>query len=299
MDGATHLVTTAALMVLAATFACVAAPRATAQTVPFIDTEDATLSDVDIGDGAVHPIVSFDVRNGDYARGAYDDDDAGLGRVPVHVAIGGAAVLTRRADGEGTLFLVGQSSNGFHAPRSDERTRPRSWYESNTIVGLAWRPVDGLSAAGAYAIKASPNGVAGTTHEASLTFLYTGKDTVGFLAPRFAVTTRTKGQGGFYMIVGIAPTLPLTRVEDGPTLTVPVSVGAGWRSFYAADSGDRVYGSAGMSIAQPLKIAGAKASLQGEILALVRDGQLGRLDAPGGTTASIVPLATISIAMAW
>jgi hypothetical protein len=299
VDGATHLVTTTALMGLAAMLACVAAPPASAQTVPFIDTEDATLSEVDVGEGAVHPIVSFDVRNGDYARGAYDDDDASLGRVPVHVAIGGAAVLKRRADGEGVLFLTGQSSNGFHAPRSDERSRRRSWYESNTIVGLAWRPVDGLSAAGAYAIKASPNGVAGTTHEASLTFLYTGKDAVGFLAPRFAATTRTKGQGGFYTIVGIAPAFPLTRAEDGPTLTVPVSVGAGWRSFYAADSGDRVYGSGGVSFAQPLKIAGAKASLQGEILALVRDSQLRRFDAPGGTTASILPLATISIAMAW
>lgn len=122
---------------------------------------------------------------------------------------------------------------------------------------------------------------------------------MGFLAPRFTATTRTKGQGGFYTIVGIAPAFPLTRAKDGPTLTVPVSVGAGWRSFYAADSGDRVYGSAGMSVAQPLKIAGAKASLQGEILALVRDRHLRRLDAPGGTTASIVPLATISIAMAW
>ena len=299
MDGATHVVTTPALMVLAATLASVAAPLASAQTVPFVDTEDATLSEVDVGDGSVHPIVSFDVRNGDYARGAYDDDGVGLGRVPVHVAIGGAAVLKRRAGGEGVLFLTGQSSNGFHAPRSDERSRPRSWYESNTVVGLAWRPVAGLSAAGAYAIKASPNGVAGTTHEASLTFLYTGKDAVGFLAPRLAATTRTKGQGGFYTIVGIAPEFPLTRAEDGPTLTVPVSVGAGWRSFYAADSGDRVYGSAGISVAQRVKIAGAKASLQGEILALVRDPQLRRLDAPGGTTASVVPLATISIVIAW
>jgi hypothetical protein len=288
-----------ALLGLAATLACVAAPCVSAQTVPFIDTEDATLSEIDVGDGAIHPIVSFDVRNGDYARGAYDDDDAGLGRVPVHIAVGGAAVLQRGTDGQGTLFLVGQSSNGFHAPRADERSRPRSWYESNTIVGLAWRPIDGLSAAAAYAIKTSPNGVAGTTHEASLTVLYTGKDAVGFLAPRFAATTRTKGQGGLYTIVGIAPAFPLTRANDGLTLTVPVSVGAGWRSFYEADSGNRVYGSAGMSVAQPLRIAGAKASLQGEILALVRDRQLRRLDAPGGTTASIVPLATISVAMAW
>jgi hypothetical protein len=80
---------------------------------------------------------------------------------------------------------------------------------------------------------------------------------------------------------------------------VPVSAGVGWRGFYAADSGDRVYGSAGVAVAQPVKIAGATASLQGEILAVVRDHQLARLDAPGGTTADVVPLATLSITMAW
>ncbi len=291
--------TAKALIVLAAMCACIDASRASAQTVPFIDTEDATLSEVDVGDGTVHPIVTVDVRNGDYARGAYDDDDAGLARVPVHISVGGAAVLTRRADGQGALFLVGQSSNGFHAARADERSRPRSWYESNTIFGLAWRPVDGLSAAAAYAIKASPNGLASTTHEASLTILYTGDNAVGFLAPRFAATKRTKGEGGFYTIAGIAPAFALTRAKDGPTLTVPVSAGVGWRGFYAADSGDRVYGSAGAAVTQPVKIAGAAASLQGEILAVVRDHHLARLDAPGGTTADVVPLATLSITMAW
>lgn len=275
------------------------ATQASAQTVPFIDTEDATLSEVEVGDGDLHPIVSFDVRNGDYARGAYDDDDAGLGRVPVHVTIGGAVVLDRRADGQASLFLTGQSSNGFHAPRAGETKRPRSWYESNNILGLAWRPVDCLTAAVAYTIKTSPNGVADTTHEASATFLYAGKDILGRLTPRFAVTRRTRGDGGFYTIAGIAPEFPLTAGDDGPTLTVPVTVGTGWRGFYEAGSGDRMFGSAGLSVAQPLTVGGAKASLQGEILAVARDARLRPLDAPDGTTAAIVPLATISLTMAW
>jgi hypothetical protein len=35
------------------------------------------------------------------------------------------------------------------------------------------------------------------------------------------------------------------------------------------------------------------------VLALVRDDGLRRLDAPGGTTDTIVPLATVSVTMAW
>ncbi|RYD24701.1 MAG: hypothetical protein EOP89_10840 [Lysobacteraceae bacterium] len=128
-----------ALMVLAATLALVAASPASSQTVPFIDTEDATLSEVDVGGGSVHPIVSFDVRNGDYARGAYDDDAAGLGRVPVHVSVGAAAVLKRGADGQGTLFLVGQSSNGF-SPRYGGRKSLRSLQLMRFKVFVSQKP---------------------------------------------------------------------------------------------------------------------------------------------------------------
>ena len=45
--------TAKALIGLAAMCACVDASRASAQTVPFIDTEDATLSEVDVGDATV------------------------------------------------------------------------------------------------------------------------------------------------------------------------------------------------------------------------------------------------------
>jgi len=278
--------------------AMVAATPAVAQSIPFADTEDATLSEVEVGDGDLHPVVSVDLRNSDYARGALDDDNAGLGRVPLHVALGGAAVIHRSADGRASVFLIGQSSNGFHAPADDERARPRAWYESNNLVGLAWRPVDGLNAAVTYTIKTSPNGVASTTHEASLTILYTADRGLGRLKPRAAVTRRTRGEGGFYTIAGIAPSFDLTERERGPSLSLPVTIGIGWRGFYAADSGDRLFGSAGVSLAQPVRLGRANATLQAEVLALLRDDRLRRLDAPGGTTATIVPYATVSFSVA-
>lgn len=284
-----------------AAVALVVTAPAGAQTIPFADTEDATLSEIDVGSGNIHPVVSIDLRNGDYARGAYDDDNADLGRVPFHFSVGGAVVLRRQegGEGEGTLFLIGQSSNGFHAPRLNERARPRSWYESNNLLGIAWRPVKGVSAAATYTIKTSPNAIATTSHEASLTFLYTADDRVGRLKPRLAVTRRTRGNGGFYTIGGIAPSFELSKRENGPTLGLPLTVGIGWDGFYAADSGTRAYGSGGISLSQPVSLGGAKATLQAEVLALVRDNQLRRLDAPSGTTATLIPYATVSLAMAW
>ncbi len=272
---------------------------ASAQTVPFADTEDATLSEIEVGEGSFHPILSLDARNGDYARGAYDDDNAGLGRVPVHLAIGGVVVLRRDAANAGTLFLIGQSSNGVHAPRRNERIRPRGWYENNNLIGLAWRPAAGVNAAATYTIKTSPNGVAPTTHEASVTFLYTANDGFGRLKPRMAVTRRTKGDGGFYTILGIAPEITLSKGDNATTLSLPVTAGMGWRGFYARGSRDRAYGSGGIALARPVRIGRVRATMQAEILALIRDDRLRRLDAPDGTTAAVVPYATLSFAVAW
>jgi hypothetical protein len=278
--------------------AMVAATPALAQSIPYADTEDATLSEIDVGDGDLHPIVSVDLRNGDYARGALDDDNAGLGRVPLHVALGGAAVIHRRADGRANLFVMGQSSNGFHAPADDERARPRAWYESNNLVGLAWRPVEGLNAAVTYTIKTSPNGVAPKSHEASVTLLYTADSSFGRLKPRAAVTRRTRGEGGFYTIAGIMPSFDLSGRERGPSVSLPVTLGVGWRGFYAADSGNRLFGSAGVSLAQPVRLGQANATLQAEVLALLRDDRLRRLDALGGTTVTMVPYAMLSFSVA-
>jgi len=280
--------------------ACVAgSPIAVAQTVPFADTEDATLSDIDIRSRRVHPVLTVDVRNGDYARGAYDDDNADLARVPVHIAIGGVITLSGGGSAERGLFLLAQSSNGFHAPASDERTSPRSWYESNSLVGLVWRSAGGLSAGITYTIKASPNGVAAATHEASMTALYAGDDALGKLAPRVAVTRRTRGDGGWYTIAGLSPSIDLSQRNDGLTLSLPVMVGVGWHGFYGGETGTRAYLSGGLSFSQPLDLGSAKAALEIEALALVRDNQLRRLDAPGGTTATIVPYLTVALKTAW
>lgn len=284
------------LFLIAALTGATAAP---AQTVPFADTEDATLARIDVDDAKVHPILSVDGRNGDYARGAYDDDDAGPGRIPVHLAVGGVVVLHRDAARRGTVFLMAQSSNGFHAPRRDERAGPRAWYESNNLIGLAWRPADGVDAAVTYAIKTSPNGVAPTSHEASLTFLHATDGGIGRLRPRVAITRRTKGEGGVYTILGIAPSVALSDGEDATTLGLPVTVGIGWHGFYAAGSGDRIYGSGGVTLDRPLRLGGIRATLQAAMLGLIRDDRLRRLDSPGGTTASIVPHATLSVAFVW
>lgn len=285
---------------LLAVAACIAdGPVAIAQTVPFADTEDATLSDVDVGPGRSHPVLTLDVRNGDYARGAYDDDDADLARVPVHIALGGAITLSGGRAGERGLFLIGQSSNGFHSPASDERASPRAWYESNNLVGLVWRSSGGLSTGVTYTIKTSPNGVAATTHEASLTALYAGDGVLGKLAPRVAVTRRTRGDGGWYSIAGLSPSIDLSQRDDGPTLSLPVMVGIGWHGFYGGGTGTRAYGSGGATFEQPLKLGRVKASLQIEALALIRDDRLRWLDAPGGITATVVPYATVALKTAW
>ena len=283
-----------------AALVAVAAP-AYGQSIPFADTEDATLSEIDVTDGRrnVHPVLMLDGRNGDYARGVLDDDDASLDRVPVHVAIGGALVLRRKRDGTADLFAIGQSSNGFHAPRPDERVSPRAWYESNNLLGLAWRPTDGLTAALVYAVKASPNGVAPTTHEASLSVLYTADDALGWFKPRVAITRRTQGEGGLYTIAGVAPSFRLARGDAGPSLSVPVLVGVGWNDFYAAGSGTRAYGSGGLRLSQPVKIGVSAAAVQADIVALVRDDRLRRLDAPDGSTAMVIPHATIALTLAW
>ena len=275
-----------------ALLAPVAAQAAERQSVPVIDTEDATLGTTQVPAGALHGTLSLDIRNGDYARGAYDDDDADLSRLPVHVAVAFAGVLARDAAGDARLFLIGQSSNGFHAPSADERTRPRSWYESNTIVALAWQPAKGLTTAAAYAIKASPNGIAGTTHEASLSVRYAGDRGIGWWRPNLVVTRRPQGDGGVFTLVGLSPEVRLGET----TLSVPLVTGIGWSGFYGPDSGDRRYASAGISVQHPL---GRAASLRAEILAIARDPRLRRLDAPGGTTAPVVPLATIALSVPW
>lgn len=276
------------------------ATPAIAQTVPSIDTEDATLGSADVGSpGRVHPMLAFDLRNGDFARGDYDDDRADLGRLPIHAQVGVAIDLGRDADGRATSWFVLRSSNGFHAPSADERTSPRSWYESNNLAALVFTAAAGVRTAAIYTIKASPNGVAATTHEASVSLAYDGKDGFGALSPTVAATVRPKGAGGVYTQAGLSPDWDLGTGDDAPTLSLPLALGVGWGGFYGAGSANRVYGSAGLALEQPFRMGDTRWSARAEALALIRDDRLAAMSGPRGETGTVVPLITLAVSMAY
>ncbi|MBD8472408.1 hypothetical protein [Sphingomonas sp. CFBP 8765] len=71
-----------ALAVLTEVLMAVPSPT-DAQQVPAIDTEDTSLVSASVGSGRVHPSMAPDVRNSDFARGNYDNDEADLDRLPV------------------------------------------------------------------------------------------------------------------------------------------------------------------------------------------------------------------------
>ncbi len=273
---------------------------ASARTVPTIDTEDATLGSSPVStDARVHPLFALDLRNGDFARGAYDDDRADLDRLPVHAQIGLAAELTHSGDGAATSWLVLRSSNGFHAPGSAETTSPRAWYESNNLAALVFAPAEGLRAAAVYTIKTSPNGVSETTHEASLSLAYDGKDALGSLSPTIVATTRPKGAGGVYTQAGIEPAIALSSRDASAKLSLPVAVGVGWGGFYGPQTGTRAFVSAGLALEQPFTLGGTRWNARAEAVALIRDDRLAALSGPQGETGSVVPLVTFSVSMAY
>ncbi len=272
---------------------------AAAQDAPTIDTEDASLGSVEVGAGNFHPILSLDLRNGDLARGDYDDDAADLDRLPVHVQLGFAWDLHRDATGKADAFLVFNSSNGLHTPASDERASPRAWYESNNVLGLVVAPARDLRAGLAYTIKTSPNGASSTSHELSLTAALEGDAGLGVLSPNASVTWRPKGGGGLFTQIGIEPSVAVTEREDGPELSFPARIGVGWDGFYARGSGDVAYGGIGAAYSHPFEAGGAKWRFRAEALALLRDGTLRRLGGPDAERGTVVPLATISLQVAY
>lgn len=284
---------------LLAGVALLSAPAAAGQTVPTIDTEDAGLGTAAVGTGAFHPIVALDVRNGDFARGGYDDDAASLDRVPVHAQLGFAWALRRDEAGAGDLFVVATSSNGIHAPSSAERTAPRAWYESNNLVGLVARPGGGVAVGVAYTIKTSPNGISATIHEASVTAALDGDGVLAGMKPHAAATVRTKGDGGVFTQAGIAPQVALSGAEDAATLAFPLLVGVGWAGFYGAGTGDVAYGSGGIAFARPFAAGGAHWQLEAELLAVVRDATLRRLGSDDAERGAVVPLATVRLSVAF
>jgi hypothetical protein len=286
---------------LALAIAAVCGSAATsAQSVPTIDTEDATIgSATTAGRGRVHPLFGFDTRNGDFARGNYDDDRADLDRLPVHAQVGVAFDLWHGSDGKPTGWLVLRSSNGFHAPTMRDATAPRAWYESNTLAALVFTPAPGLRAAAVYTIKASPNGVSATTHEASLSLAYEGDDAAGSLAPTFVVTTRPKGDRGVYTQAGIEPSFALGSGERAAKFSTPLTIGVGWGGFYDRSSDDRTFASAGAALEQPFLLGTVHGTMRWEALALIRDDRLAALSAPDGETSAIVPLLTWSLSIAY
>ena len=269
-----------------------------AQTAPTIDTEDAQLGEVTVGEGRFHPVLGADIRNGDFARGSYDDDAANLHRLPVHLQAGFNYAIGQGADGQANAWLVVTSSNGIHSPASYEVVHPRAWYESNNLVGVVAEPLPGLRVGGVYTIKTSPNDVSGTTHEASLTAAFEAKQGWGVLNPTFVATVHPQGGGGIYTQFGVSPSLPLGSGEKAPSLGVPLLIGVGWDGFYQRGTGSLTYGSAGLSLSQPFRMGPAHAEFQASALALIRDNRLRRLGSADAETSMVVPLVQIGVSVA-
>lgn len=270
-----------------------------AQPMPTIDTEDAELGKLEVGEGRFHPSFGVDARNGDFARGGYDDDAANLDRLPVHVQLGFGYELGHGGDGKANAWIIGSSSNGFHAPASYERGHPRAWYESNNLLGIVMAPAKGLTAGLAYTVKTSPNGVAGTSHEASATVAYESKQGIGLLHPSFAATLRPKGGHGVFTQVGIAPGFDLSAAESPPTLSFPMKLGVGWKSFYEAGTGTIVYGSAGVRVTRPFLVGAVHLRAHAEALAVWRDRTLSHLGSADAETSPVVPLVTIGLSASY
>ncbi|MDY1016828.1 hypothetical protein SOM59_06975 [Pseudomonas coleopterorum] len=274
---------------------CLAAPR----SVPSIETEDAALGSVEIGEasGRFHPQLSIDARNGDFARGNYDDDAASLDRIPLHVQAGFALDLHQAADGSADAWLVFSTSNGFHSASSDETVSPRRWYESNNLLGLVVSPSEGLRLGFVYTVKTSPNDVAATTQEASFTMAYQADTGFGAWRPGLAVTSRTQGESGLYTQGTLEPGMDLS--DAGLRLSFPSALGVGWNGFYGPDSGDRLYARTGLALEQPFQWSETRWSARAEALAIYRDGALRELSGPDGETDSVVPQVTLSLSMAY
>ncbi len=284
---------------LAAAFLLSIAMPAAAQDAPTIDTEDASLGSAEVGAGTFRPILALDIRNGDFARGNYDDDAADLDRVPVHVQLGFAWDLHRDVEGRADAFLIFNSSNGLHAPTRDERAAPRAWYESNNVLGLVISPAKDLRAGLAYTIKTSPNGVSPTAHELSFTTALDGDAGFATVNPSASVTWRPKGGGGLFTQIGIEPSIAVTARANGPALTLPARIGTGWDGFYAPGTSDVAYGAIGAAYSHPFEAGGAKWRLRAEALAIVRDDTLRRLGGPAAERGTVVPLATVSLQIAY
>ena len=266
------------------------------QNIPTSDTEDAELGSLPVRPGRWHLFATVDVRNGDYARGSYDDDASGLHQVPIHAQLGLAINLHQKIDGSADAVLLVETNNGFHGPRVAETSTPRAWYESNNLLGIALRPLKDVTMAFSYTNKSSPNGVSGTTHEISGAFAYEGASALGQLHPTATITLRPAAGRGAYAQVGAEPSLKLSKSSSSGEISIPLHVGVGWGGFYETGTGTVTYGNIGLAFSQPFSPAGKRVRFRAEVLALIRDPTLRRLDGDQADHAAVVPLATISLA---
>lgn len=266
---------------------------------PLSDTEDASLGFMDVSESRLHLVLGVDLRNGDFARGNYDDDAAGLERLPLHAQVGLIYALDRDGGGDTKTWLMLRSSNGFHAPARNESTTPRAWYESNNLIGLASRLGPALTGALTYTVKASPNGISDSAHEVSMAFSMDSDLGVGGLKPGFAVTWRPRGGGGVYTQATIEPGWTLGAAAGAPRLSIPAMLGIGWDGFYQTGSGHRMFGGAGFALEAPLAIGGSRWTARAELLVLVRDDRLRALGGKDADPGAILPSATLSLSYAY
>lgn len=285
----------AAASTVAAVTVC-AAISASAQTMPTIDS-DAHLATASVGDGSLHGVLDLSLQNGDFSRGAYDDDAANLHRLPAAAALTLGVDLHHDATGATDLWLEAASSNGFHSPIALEQTSPRAWYESNNLVALAYKPDKSVTAVIAYVVKTSPNGASPTTNEVSGAIGYQTDTGIGWLRPSVAVSAHAKGGTGVYTLFSIEPTIDLTADTNGPTLAIPARFGIGWGGFYKPGTGTATYGSVGLAYAYPFKLGSAHLKLHAQMLALIRDDTVRNIVEADSERSRVVPLGTLGFSV--
>ena len=294
-----RMVKRTALAAIASTIAMIIAAPAWAQDMPTINA-DGHLGKVAIDkDGRLHASVGLNLRNGDFSRGAYDDDAANLDRLPVHAALTLGWELSRNASGAPDLWIEASTSNGFHAPIALERTSPRIWYESNEHAALIYKPNEAVTTALAYVVKTSPNGVSPTTNELTAAVGYGADEGVGRLHPSTALTVHTRNGHGAYALFGIEPKFDLGSGEAPPTIGVPARFGVGFDDFYGSGTGTASYESVGIAYAQPVSIGAGHLNLRAQVLALIRDKTVRARGGADAEHATIVPLATLGATMSF
>ena len=269
-----------------------------AKDFPTIDS-DGHLGKAATGDGDLHMVVDVSVANGDFSRGAFDDDAASVDQLPMHGSATLAWTLHRDAASNPDLWIEASSANGFHSPVAIERTSPRAWYESNNLLAVLYKPNNTTNAALSYLIKTSPNGISPTSHELAASVGYATKNGIGSLAPSVVLSVHTRGGKGVYSLFSIDPNFKLAERDSSPTLSVPVRFGIGWDDFYGSGTGTAVYGSAGLAFARPFALGSTNGKIHAELLALFRDKTVRSLGKRDAENAAVVPLATIGISLSY